>query len=129
MAEFLGVPEEDWKKWLALGGGAALSGTAVGFVRGIIPEEWGEFDTKIDVPSVVTAIIGAYAYRRMDSGMAKDIVGGVVVGSVALAVEPFVSGLAEKIIPSEGGAKTKTLAEVEVLTAESVALAYMAQIA
>ena len=131
MAEFLGVPEEDWKKWLGLGAGAALSGTAVGIVRGIVPEDWGEFDTKIDVPAVVTAIIAAYGYRQMGEGMGKDLVGGVVVGSVALAVEPFVSGLVEKVVPSEGKAMTKTttLAEVEVLTAESAALAYMAQMA
>ena len=129
MADFLGVPEEDWKKWLGLGTGAALAGTAVGIVRGVVPEDWGELDTKVDVPAVVTAIIAAYGYRQMDEGMGKDVVGGVVVGAVALAVEPFVSGLVEKVVPSEGGAKTKTLAETEVLTAESLALAYMAQIA
>ena len=89
----------------------------------------GAVDTEIDVPTVAAAVVAAYAYREMDEGFARDVCAGVVVGSVSLLVEPYVSKFVEGIIkPEESEKETET--ETEVLSAaETAALREMALLA
>ena len=125
MAEFIGSAEE-WKKWAGLGIGASLSGTVAGILRGAGLGQV-EVDTTLDVPTVATALIAAYGYREMEEGMMKDVCGGVVIGSVALLVEPFTKKLVEGIIKPAEGAETETKTEL-LSTAEQAALLEMARL-
>jgi len=124
LAEMLGTAEE-WKKWLALGAGASLSGTVAGILRGAGLGQVA-VDTTLDIPTVGAALLAAYGYREMEAGFMKDVCGGVVIGSVALLVEPYVSKFVGGIIKPEGAEGQKT---TELLpNVEQAALLEMARL-
>lgn len=88
----------NWKYWLELGVGAALSGTVIGFIDGFMKG----FATAIpiaglNISGLAAGILCAYfAEKQPEMSDIRNILTGVAAASIGIGVEGIISGFIPK---------------------------------
>jgi len=80
----------EWKYWLELGVGAALSGTVIGFVEGFVAGFQAPIEG-VNVGALAAGVLVAYAAEKQ-TGDLKNILTGTAAAAIGIGVEGLISG-------------------------------------